>query len=459
MKLQSNNKIIKKARSFLAKDKELIVKIVQTSVARFIAAFGTLAFNFVLARFLGVSEYGSFMLAYSILIGLATFANFGAGAATLRFAAIMYQNNDYQELVKFQKKVLIFLLGTTGLLGLLLFLLRNNIVNLYFDDQNFVNVLVVFAVSLPFYSYILIQGSYFKAFRKPHIAPFFTIGLSVFSTAILVFIYSLFGKEVTPFSVSLFFLLSNMITLLLGRAFLVKLLKGVVHKQKKDYTFNDNFFRTLPDYALSSITTYLLKFSPTVILGIFASSKDVGLYSLANSAAFVINFILWIFHSVYAPYIANLYKENKLKELSSLIRKSILYMTMVSFPIFLIIIIFPNTILSFFGKDFSQAVPALRLLACAQLFNVLTGPVYYVLQMTGHQKSLRNIILGTAIVSVGSSIILSPLYGFMGATIATAIGLIIQNALAFSKSNRILNNQLVSKGDFKRINTFFKKTK
>lgn len=459
MKLHSNNKIIKKLKSFLAKDKELILKIIQTSVARFIAAFGTLAFNFVLARFLGVSEYGSFMLAYSILIGLAMLANFGAGAATLRFASIMYQNNDYHALVRFQKKVLVFLLGTTGFLGLLLFLFRNNIVNLYFDNQNLVDVLTIFAVSLPFYSFILIQDSYFKAFKKPHIAPFFTIGLSVFGTAILVFLYSLVGKEVTPFSVSLFFLSSNIITFLLGRVILAKLLKRAKHKPKKDYTFNDNFFKTLPDYALSSITTYLLKFSPTIILGIFASSKDVGLYALANSAAFIINFILWIFHSVYAPYIANLYKENKLRELSSLIRKSILYMTLVSLPVFLIIILFPNTILSFFGKDFSQAVPALRILACAQLFNVLTGPVYYVLQMTGHQKSLRNIILGTAIVSVGSSIILSPLYGFLGATIATAIGLIIQNASAFTKSNRILNNQLISKGDFKGIISLFKKTK
>ena len=204
-----------------------------------------------------------------------------------------------------------------------------------------------------------------------------------------------------------------------------------------------SFFPTLPDYALSSITTYLLKFSPVLILGYFATENQVALYSLANSITFTISFILWIISTVYAPHYANLYHNKKLNDLVFILRRSTLYMLIIAIPIFLLIFIFPSNILGFFGDKYISAKIALQILAVAQLFNILTGPVYFLLNMTGHQKNLRNIIIITSTFSVVISLWLIPKIGFLGAVYSTAIGLVMQNSLAFYHAKKLLGIKIL----------------
>src|SRR5690606_7737260 len=141
------------------------------------------------------------------------------------------------------------------------------------------------------------------------------------------------------------------------------------------------FLKSLPDYSLTGMTMYLLKFSPTLIMGLYISGEEIGLFSLANSTAFVISFVLWIINSVSSPYFASYYAENNLYELQRMVRNSTLYMLILAVPIFLIITIFPSFILSFFGEEYIEAKNGLIILACAQLFNVATGPVYLLLRM------------------------------------------------------------------------------
>ena len=204
-----------------------------------------------------------------------------------------------------------------------------------------------------------------------------------------------------------------------------------------------SFFPTLPDYALSSITTYLLKFSPVIILGYYVTEDKVALYSLANSITFLISFILWIISTVYAPHYANLYHKKKLNDLVFVLRRSMLYVLIVAIPIFLLIFFLPVNILHVFGEKYISAKIALQILAVAQLFNIATGPVYFLLNMTGHQKKLRNIIITTSIFSVATSLLLIPKFGFMGAVYSTAIGLVMQNSLAFYHANKLLNIKII----------------
>ncbi|MBK9638980.1 MAG: polysaccharide biosynthesis C-terminal domain-containing protein [Bacteroidetes bacterium] len=96
-------------------------------------------------------------------------------------------------------------------------------------------------------------------------------------------------------------------------------------------------------------------------------------------------------------------------------------------PFTLLICIFPDWILSFFGSDFKQASTALIILSIGNFFSSITGSVGILLQMTGHQKSYNNIILCAAITSIILNIILVPRIGITGAAISSAIAKIIQN--------------------------------
>lgn len=440
--MQNNlNKLLSKIKN----DKQIIIKLMQTAFTRAVSAFGTFVFNFVLARYLGATELGNFMIAYSLLIGLGFFARFGLSSAIMRFAAIMYSEKQFGKIRKLRQDVFFISLVVTIVFGVFLVLFRDYISTVFFNSDKVSDILLVFAFALPFYSYQTIQSSFFKAYAKPQIAPFFEVGLTTFITGTSIAILAWFGMNINGVNASIVFFFASVIVALMGYIMLNRIVKKAQsgnEYQKENYT---GFFSSLPDYALSAFTGYLLKFSPTIILGLYASSKDVGLYSLANSTAFVVNFVLWIVSTVYAPHFANSYYKNEMNELRRLVRNSTLYMMIIALPIFIVIVSFPTFILGLFGEEFKEAKNALLIMAVAQLFNVATGPVYFLLNMTGHEKYLRNIVICTAIVSVLSSFLLSPYYGFMGAAISSALGLVLQNAIAFSVSKKYLGISFFNK--------------
>ncbi len=414
-------KIIDSIKGKLKNDKKIVLKLISTSFTRGLAAIGTFVFNFVLAKYLGVSDFGYFMLAYSILIGLGFLVRFGMPIAILRFAGIMYAEKEFGKIKKLQRDVAIVTLATSTVLGIVLIVSRDFLEVQFFDQVDVRGMLLMFAFSLPFYSFATVQSSFMKAFERPEIAPFFEVGLTTLIVGSSIAVLAWFGLQIDSYIASIVFLLASIVVVIFGYF----TLKRIFRKSTEGITVISedyyNFYPTLPDYALSAIAGYLLKFSPIIVLGIYASAKDIGLYSLANSTAFLISFILWIVSAVYAPHFARFHSQGKTKELRESVRSSILYLLIIATPIFLIIISFPTAILGFFGQEFEEGKTALIILAIAQLFNVSTGPVYFLLNMTGHQKYLRNIVFLTALVSVVSVFLLVPYYSFIGAAIATAI--------------------------------------
>jgi O-antigen/teichoic acid export membrane protein len=415
-------------------------KIIVTTFSRGLAALGTFFLNFILAKTLSIDDYGNYILVYTMMIGVSFVVQFGMPTAILRFASILFENKQFNQIKALKKKIykLMFFLSLITISIVLLF--RETISRSFFD-QNVIDLIIIFCVILPIYSLVNIQSSFFKAYKKPEIAPFFEVGLTAFFTSVIVYIANYFKLEsITKEFVAYSYLLSMLIVVLYGY-FKLHILEKTIIDEGLDTKYS--FFTTLPDYALSSITTYLLKFSPVLVLGYYVTEDKVALYSLANSITFTISFILWIISTVYAPHYANLYHNNKLNDLVFILRRSMLYVFIVAIPIFLLILFLPVSILNVFGEKYISAKIALQIMAVAQLFNISTGPVYFLLNMTGHQKKLRNIIIATSIFSVITSLLLIPKFGFMGAVYSTSTGLVMQNSLAFYHAKKLLGIKII----------------
>lgn len=439
--------IFRKAVSFFKRDSDMIKKLVFTASSRGLSAGGTFLFNFVLAKKLDIDSFGYFMLAYSILIGLSFFAKAGMPLAILRFVGILFSDGQVNTINYLKKKTYLISFILSLILGLLLILSAQFISDSFFDGMDASNMIKLFALSLPFYSFLNIQSAYLKAIKKPELAPFFEVGLTVFLTSFLIWGISIFGTTINIEIATIIFMISTVIVALCGYITLQRILKGVSQEDIVDKVFSPFnikvFYRTLPDYSLSTITNYFLKFSPTLILAIYVTGFQIGLYSLANSISFIISFVLWIISSVYAPYFASAHKNKDTIKLRSLVIRSMIYCVFIALPIFIIILFFPELILSYFGEEFVQAKWALLILSFAQMFNVLTGPIYFLLNMTGYEAYLRKIILFTALISISASFLLIPMYGYMGAVYANAIGLVLQNSFAFYHSNKYLKLKLL----------------
>jgi O-antigen/teichoic acid export membrane protein len=83
-----------------------------------------------------------------------------------------------------------------------------------------------------------------------------------------------------------------------------------------------------------------------------------------------------------------------------------------------------------FGEEYVQAAHLLQILVVGQFINVITGSVGYLLNMSGHEKDMRNVVFFSGPLALGLGLFLTPIYGATGAAVATAIALASQNLIA-----------------------------
>ena len=120
----------------------------------------------------------------------------------------------------------------------------------------------------------------------------------------------------------------------------------------------------------------------------------------------------------------------KINEIQHLAKWSALGMLMLAAPIVAIMVFLPELIMGLFGDEFKEASNLLAIMAIGQFINVATGSVGYLLTMSGHEKDLRRVTFFSGPLTVLLSYVLILQYGVLGAAIATAVGLSVQNLLA-----------------------------
>jgi O-antigen/teichoic acid export membrane protein len=90
-------------------------------------------------------------------------------------------------------------------------------------------------------------------------------------------------------------------------------------------------------------------------------------------------------------------------------------------------VIWGQTILGWFGPEFTDAKNAFDILVVGQLVNALAGPVGYLLTMTGHQTQAARILGACAAANLVLNALLIPSFGGTGAAVATSVSMIAWN--------------------------------
>ncbi len=184
----------------------------------------------------------------------------------------------------------------------------------------------------------------------------------------------------------------------------------------------------LPLVAFSGIQTLGAQAS-VLLLGLFRYSSDVGVYSVAARGAAMISFLLMTVRYPVAPTIARLNAVGDRHRMQQVVTRSAQGTLLLTLPLALGVIIFADQLLGVFGSKFDEGALPLRILAVGELVNVVTGLAGNVLVMTGNELLMtKGIAIGTA-VSLCLNLILIPLWGPVGAAVATASGVATSNLI------------------------------
>lgn len=188
---------------------------------------------------------------------------------------------------------------------------------------------------------------------------------------------------------------------------------------------------------LSSSMVFIMHWTDTIMLGIFRTGGEVGVYNVALKIAALTSITLFAVNSIAAPKFAELYGKNDTKGLNKIARLSAKLIFLSSLPIILSFILFPDFFLGLFGNEFKVGVRALIILTFSQFINAISGSVGYILIMTGKQKKYQNIILAATIINITLNLFFIPRYGINGAALASMISVAFWNmsAVVYIKKN------------------------
>ncbi len=184
---------------------------------------------------------------------------------------------------------------------------------------------------------------------------------------------------------------------------------------------------SLPMLMTASLTIAIAN-TDIVMLGMYKTTSEVGVYSIATSLAFLVGFVLSSVNMISAPKFAELYYARKHDELKFVIQSTSKLMFWTALPILVVMVIAGKFLLGIYGEQFVSGYGALVILTIGWFFSATAGSVESLLNMTGHQKVFM-IIIG---ISLGMNMLLNylliPQYGINGAAIASTCGMVFWNA-------------------------------
>jgi len=175
-----------------------------------------------------------------------------------------------------------------------------------------------------------------------------------------------------------------------------------------------------------------------LMLGAMRGSADAGVYGAAVRIAGLVGFGLVAVNMIAAPMISELYARGQIKQLQHMVRMAAWAILAFAVPATLGMMLGGKWILALFGSEFVVGYTPLLVLLGGRLVNALSGSVGFMMSMTGHQRQAATIVGISAVMNVVMNAALIPLAGGLGAAAATATTTVFSNLAMLIYVRRVL---------------------
>jgi O-antigen/teichoic acid export membrane protein len=400
-------------------NREVIVASAISFSVRMVAALAGFIVSYFVAKKLGIEDSGYYFLAFSVVTLLAAISKVGLDNTVLRFiGANQVEDSIVSSLIK---KSMLLSLSCSAIIGCILFFFSEYIAINIFNKPQLAGVLQFMAPAIVAIAFSSLIAMFLQGMKRVISSVFI---LNIATNLLLVACLFLFSLE-SAINTAIAFSSVSFITLIIA----IILLKGRLDKGTGEIKWNTLLQSCLPLWWVVTMNQLVL-WAGQIFTGIWEDGSVVAQFAIAQRIAMLTSFVLIAVNMVVAPRFAAMYKANKIDELQHLAVISVKIMTAVALPIVLIMLIFPSFLMGIFGDGFTEGTVYLQVLAVGQFVNVVTGSVGYLLSMSGHEKDLRNTTLFSGILVLFLCLTLVPVWGALGAAIATSIAVATQNLVA-----------------------------
>lgn len=414
---------------------ELVRVAVGTRRSLFVQALGLLlgyVVHVLLARWMGVREYGTYVYVLSWVGLLMQGAALGLPILVVRYLPVYRLEEDWQRLRGLLRW------GWRGVLGrgLVLTLVALLLVMVLGDriDKAYRLALLVGLWLVPVRGLLRLVGGLHQALHRigwAHALPAMQHGI------FLVFAFSLWrwhGNLTSEQAIGST-LVAVIVVLLAQIPLLMRALPGPV-REVAPYYENRHWLRVALPMLLVSGSFVALSQTDTLMVGTLLGPNEAGLYQAASKMASLVGLVLAAAGGASAPVVAMLYAEGNQGRLQHLLSKTAHWIFWPSLAVALGLVVAAEPVLRIFGTDFVPARWTLILLVGGQLVHAGAGAVAGVLNWTGYQKQAAAVLATSVVVNILLNGIGIMLFGIEGAALATAMSIIGTNVVLCRMAQR-----------------------
>lgn len=380
------------------------------------------AAQILLARWMGVFEYGIYVFVWTWVLILGGMSPFGLGLSVIRF---LPQYNERRQHARLRGLLLgsrLFAIATgSAIAGL-------GAAGLYFFADVATNPYVlpfyIALICIPLFALTDVQDGIGRSQSWMGVAllpPYVLRPLLLLIALAVAHEAGLAMTAVTATAAAIFAIWATAIIQLLW----IKVRLPETHKiGRRAYAFRFWLKASMP-LAVITACDLALQNVDVLIISKFMSPTDVGIYFAAAKTMSLIMFVHYAVGSATANRFSALQARKDGEGLRRLCKDAVNWTFWPSLAGAVVILALGKPLLWLFGPQFEAGYPVMMILVVGFMLRSSFGPVEFLLNMLGEQKLCAAVLVLSAVVSLILNIVLVPEFGLVGAAIATSLALVL----------------------------------
>ena len=406
-----------------------------TFIIRVVSAFIALISQILLARWLGTFEYGIYVAIWVVVIILSTITCIGFPSTVVRFIG-EYRERRQPELiygvVKASMYISLFCSTLIGAAGCYILYLFPDIVSDYY-------VIPIFLASicLPMLALEGVMDCIARAFNWPKVAFLPTYILRPLAVIIFAFSGFAIGFPVNAETTMWAAILACFVSFAIQSVVLFAKLRKTIPYTKPSYKIKKWILVSLPILLVEGFYTLMTSVDVLLVSAIM-EPEDTAIYFATIKILALVHFVYFAVRASVSHRYSAFHTNGDLIAFQEFVQKTVTWTFWPSLLTAMIMALFGKYFLMLFGPEFTSGSLILIVLLMGIVIRSSIGPAEALLVMADRQKMCAGIYAVTLSANIILNISLIPIFGIMGAAIATSIALVFESAALHSAAKRTL---------------------
>lgn len=361
----------------------------------------------LIARYLGVSDYGILGFAISFTGIFAITADFGINTHIVRHISTDYESASKYLGNTFPLKAL-FSIGTLILTLVILIFIKS--------DKITIIITLLFSIEMIIKTFIGLLNGTFQAIEE---GKYQGIGNIILNILLLIFIIFSIFADLGLYGIAISYIVANLIALVYEYYSLSK--HVVKPKFEIDKTFCKQITMASLPFAIGGLLFSIYYSIDVVMLTNLVGNYATGIYNASYKLISILTLFYGTYGAVIFPVMSKLYKNNKLL-LTISFEKSLKYLMLIIIPLAMSTMFYSQDIIQLiYGHEYDAASSVLSILIWTVCLLFVNGACNFLLNASHKEVTVTKIYAIAAIFNIVLNFILIPPLSYNGAAITTVL--------------------------------------